>query len=54
VAAGAGGAVVLKTSKASAEPDYADKKARVEQLYAIADGEAASGSGDPEVVFNVA
>jgi transposase len=41
----------VKTWKASADPDYAAKKARVEQLYAIADGEAAAGPGDPEAVF---
>ena len=41
----------VKTWKASADPDYAAKKARVEHLYAIADGEAAAGPGDPEVVF---
>ena len=33
----------VKTWKASADPDYAAKKARVEHLYAIADGEAALG-----------
>jgi hypothetical protein len=43
----------VKTWKASADPDYAAKKARVEHLYAIADGEAAAGPGDPEVVFCV-
>ena len=41
----------VKTWKASADPDYAAKKARVDQLYAIADGEAAAGPGDPDVVF---
>ena len=41
----------VKTWKASADPDYAAKKARVEHLYAIADGEAAAGPGDPDVVF---
>ena len=33
----------VKTWKASADPDYAAKKARVEHLYAVADGEAAAG-----------
>ena len=40
----------VKTWKASADPDYAAKKARVDHLYAIADGEAAAGPGDPDVV----
>jgi len=43
----------LKTWKASKDPRYAAKKARVEQLYAIADREAAAGQGDPEIVFCV-
>ena len=43
----------LKTWKASKDPRYAAKKARVEQLYAIADREAAPGDGDPEIVFCV-
>src|SRR5262249_45718144 len=43
----------LKTWKASKDPRYAEKKARVEQLYAIADREAAWQDGDPEVVFCV-
>jgi hypothetical protein len=43
----------MKTWKASADPDYAAKKARVEHLYAIADGEVAAGPGDPDVVFCV-
>ncbi len=41
----------VKTWKASADPDYAAKKARVDHLYVIADGEAAAGPGDPDVVF---
>jgi len=41
----------VKTWKASADPGYAAKKARVEHLYAIADGEVASGPGDPAVIF---
>lgn len=32
-------------------PDYAAKKARVEHLYAIADGEVIPDQGEPEVVF---
>jgi hypothetical protein len=43
----------LKTWKASKDPRYAEKKARVEQLYAIADREAAAAAGDPEVIFCV-
>ena len=43
----------LKTWKASKDPQYQEKKARVEQLYAIADREAPPGDGDPEVVFCV-
>jgi transposase len=43
----------LKTWKASKDPRYADKKARVEQLYAIADREITPDDGDPEVVFCV-
>ncbi len=43
----------VKTWKASADPDYAAKKARVDHLYAVADGEAAAGPGDPDVVFCV-
>jgi hypothetical protein len=43
----------LKTWKASKDPQYQDKKARIEQLYAIADREAAPGDGYPEVVFCV-
>ena len=43
----------VKTWKASADPDYAAKKARVDHLYAVADGEAAAGPGDPDVVVCV-
>jgi hypothetical protein len=43
----------LKTWKASKDPQLAEKKARVEQLYAIADREVAPAEGDPEVVFCV-
>ncbi len=35
----------LKTWKASTDPDYAAKKARVEHLYAIADREVAPEPG---------
>ena len=41
----------LKTWKASKDPRYAAKKARVERLYAIADREIAPDTGDPAVVF---
>ncbi len=43
----------IKTWKASADPRYAAKKARIEQLYAIADREVTPGAGDPEVIFCV-
>src|ERR1700690_3173895 len=43
----------LKTWKAPKAPRYADKKARMEQLYPIADREAAPEDGDPEVIFCV-
>jgi transposase len=43
----------LKTWKASKDPLYAEKKARVEHLYVIADREVIPGDGDPEVVFCV-
>lgn len=41
----------LKTWKTSRDPDYAAKKARVEHLYAIADGEVIPDEGEPEVIF---
>ncbi|QIY99258.2 IS630 family transposase [Streptomyces sp. S1D4-11] len=41
----------LKTWKTSRDPDYAAKKARVEHLYAIADGEVIPEDGEPEVIF---
>jgi transposase len=41
----------IKTWKTSRDPDYAAKKARVEHLYAIADGEVIAEEGEPEVVF---
>jgi transposase len=41
----------VKTWKASKDPDYAEKKARVEHLYAIADREVVPEPGEPEVIF---
>ena len=41
----------IKTWKTSRDPDYATKKARVEHLYAIADGEVIPEPGEPEVIF---
>jgi transposase len=41
----------VKTRKTSRDPDYAVKKARVEHLYAIADGEVVAEPGEPEVIF---
>lgn len=41
----------VKTWKTSKDPDYEAKKARVEHLYAIADGEVTAEPGEPEVVF---
>jgi transposase len=41
----------LKTWKASKDLRYAEKKARVEQLYAIAGREVIPQDGDPQVVF---
>ncbi|MFH9043563.1 IS630 family transposase [Streptomyces sp. NPDC017966] len=41
----------VKTWKTSRDPDYATEKARVEHLYAIADGEVIADDGEPEVVF---
>lgn len=41
----------LKSWTTSRDPDYAAKKARVEHLYAIADGEALPEEGEPEVIF---
>ena len=43
----------IKTWKASADPHYAAKKARIEHLYAISDGEVVPDPGDPEVIFCV-
>jgi transposase len=41
----------VKTWKTSTDPDYEAKKNRVLALYAIADGKAAPGPGDPTVVI---
>jgi transposase len=41
----------LKTWKISRDPEYAAKKARVEHLYAIADGEVIPEESEPEVVL---
>jgi hypothetical protein len=41
----------LKTWKASADPHYAVKKARIEHLYAIADREVILEPGEAEIVF---
>ena len=43
----------VKTWKVPKDPRYAEKKARVEQLYAIAGRQAPPADGDPEVVFCV-
>ncbi|MGH3410969.1 MAG: IS630 family transposase [Streptosporangiaceae bacterium] len=43
----------MKTWKQSDDPDYAAKKARVDHLYAIADGEVAPAPGDPDVIICV-
>ena len=43
----------LKTWKISTDPDYAVKKARVEHLYAIVDGEVISGPGETEIILCV-
>ncbi|MFC9841732.1 IS630 family transposase [Rhodococcus sp. NPDC127530] len=43
----------VKTWKRSRDPEYQVKKARVEHLYAIADGEVLPESGEPEVVFSL-
>jgi transposase len=37
----------IKTWKSSKDPDYEAKKARVEHLYAIADGEVVPDDGEP-------
>jgi len=43
----------VKTWKASSDPCYEAKKARVEHLYAIADREVVPDPGEPEVIFCV-
>src|SRR5262249_28871103 len=43
----------LKTWKASKDPHYQAKKARIEHLYAIADRRVVPGPGDPQVVICV-
>jgi len=43
----------LKTWKASKDPRYAAKKARIEHLYAIADREVVPEASDPEIIFCV-
>jgi len=43
----------LKTFKVSNDPHYEAKKNRVLELYAIADGRASPGPGDPSVVICV-
>jgi transposase len=43
----------IKTWKASRDPDYSVKKARVEHLYAIADGEVLPDDGEPSMIFCV-
>jgi transposase len=41
----------IKTWKTSKDPDYEVKKARVEHLYAIADGEVISDTDEPQVIW---
>src|SRR6185437_13587109 len=41
----------IKTWKDSKDPDYAVKKARVEHLYAIADGEVMPEADEPTVIW---
>jgi transposase len=41
----------IKTWKASTDPCYAAKKARIERLYAIADREVTPEAREPEVIF---
>jgi transposase len=43
----------IKTWKASKDPDYAAKKARIEHLYAIAGREVAPQAGEPQIIFCV-
>jgi transposase len=44
---------VTKTFKASNDPDFEEKKNRILELYAIADGHCEAGPGDPSVVVCV-
>ena len=44
---------VIKTFKASTDPDYEVKKNRVLELYDIAEGRAEPAEGDPAVVFSM-
>src|ERR1022692_207190 len=48
-----GGRQRLKTWKASRDPNYAAKKARVEHLSAIADGEVVPEAGELAMIFCV-
>jgi transposase len=41
----------LKTWKGSTDPQFTQKKARIERLYAIADGDAEPREGEPEVII---
>nr|WP_232292005.1 hypothetical protein [Frankia sp. QA3] len=43
----------VKTWKTSSDPEYEPKKARVEHLYAIIDGQVVPEPGEPTVVFGV-
>ena len=43
----------LKTWKGPTDPEFAQKKARIERLYAIADGEAEPREGEPDAVICV-
>jgi transposase len=42
---------VIKTWKASNDPDFEEKKNRILELYAIADGKGPAREGDPDVVI---
>ena len=42
---------VIKTFKQSNDPEFEVKKNRILELYAIADGKAKPGTGDPTVIF---
>jgi transposase len=42
---------VIKTFKQSNDPEFEVKKNRILELYAIADGRADPGTGDPTVIF---